>query len=82
MHSTLGTEVLHSDVSPATLDVSLSARSLGLHCVEDMLEVRIAGSSVDDFLEQKLRCLDGSHVLDVEPLGRAGAACRSSSRSV
>ena len=35
MLPSLGFAVLPSDVSPAALDASLSALSLGLHCVED-----------------------------------------------
>ena len=34
----LGAAVLPSDVSPATLDASFSALSLGRHCVEDILD--------------------------------------------
>ena len=37
------------------LDMSLSVRSLGRHCVEDMLEALVAGFSLAGFLDQKLR---------------------------
>ena len=46
--------------------MSLSVRSLGCHCVEDV--DLLQGSSCDDFLIQKLSSAYGSHVSDVEPL--------------
>ena len=72
--------VLPSEVSPAALDKSFSARSLGLHCVEvDELD---PGSSPVALLNQNLLCARRFHVLDVEPLGSAGSAPLSSPGSV
>ena len=42
MDPNLGPVVLPSQLSPATLDLSLPTRSLGLHYVDDMLDALIA----------------------------------------
>ena len=69
MLPSLGTAVLPSEASPAALGKSFSARSLGCHCVEDMLNELDLGSSSVDFLCQNLLSARGSQILDVDLLG-------------
>ena len=79
LHS-LGAAALPSQVSPAALDKSFSARSLGRHCVEDILDKNGPRSSPVALLHQNL--LSARGFLDVEPLGSAGSEHLSSSRPV
>ena len=85
MHPNLGPVVLPSGVSPALLEMSLSARSFGLQCVADALDALDAvdaGPWVEEPLDQAPRSRAGSHVFDVDPLGNAGSERQSSSGSV
>ena len=69
MLPSLGAAVLPSEVPPAAVDKSFSARSLGRHYILDELD---PVSSPVDFLYQNLLSARGLHVLDVEALGISG----------